>query len=84
MQYIIEQYTNLDWDDDSFAHVRTRLQPFPANFPINDRRNVLQVLQELAFQARCALWIDDGVVYFDLSPGAADFRRYDHGERHRC
>ena len=36
---------------------------FPCNFPINDKRNVLQVLQEIAFQARLALWIDNGMVY---------------------
>ena len=68
LQYIIQQYTNLAIDPTSFAHVWERLIPFPANFPINDRRNVLQVLQELAFQSRCALWLDNGTVYLLYLP----------------
>ena len=63
IQYIVTQYTTLACDATSFAHVRSRMAIFPCNFPINDKRNVLQVLQEIAFQARLALWIDNGMVY---------------------
>ena len=68
IQYIVQHYTTLSCDSESFAHCRTRLEPFPANFPINDKRNVLQVLREIAFQARLALWIDNGTVYLKYLP----------------
>ena len=72
IEYIVEQYTNLACDPVSFAHVRQRLAIFPANFPINDKRNVLQVLQEIAFQCRCALWIDNSTVYMKYLPEEPD------------
>ena len=43
-------------------------RPFPANFPILERKNTIQVLQEIAFQARCALWISNGVFYLKYLP----------------
>jgi len=66
--YIVSQYTDLTCDTESFAHVRTKLTPFPASFPINDRKNVVQALQEIAFQARCAIWFSEGTVYLRYLP----------------
>ena len=68
LQYIVEQYTDLTCDPATFAHVKTKLAPFPANFPINDRKNVVQTLREIAFQARCAIWFSEGVVYLRYLP----------------
>ena len=63
IEYIVEQYTDLTCDPTTFAHCRTKLAPFPANFPINERKNVIQTLRDIAFQARCGIWFADGVVY---------------------
>jgi hypothetical protein len=68
LKYIIDTYTDLDWDATSFNHVQTKLIPFPANFPILDRKNTITVLQEIAFQARCAIWISNGVFYLKYLP----------------
>ena len=68
LKYLIASYTDLDWDEESFDHVQEKLEPFPANFPILDRKNTIQVLQEIAFQARCALWISNGVFYLKYLP----------------
>ena len=43
LEYIVEQYTDLTCDPATFAHVKTKLEPFPANFPINDRKNVVKI-----------------------------------------
>jgi hypothetical protein len=59
--YLITAYTQLSYDTVSFAAVRTKIANFPANFPILERKNILQVLNEIAFQARCAIMIVDGV-----------------------
>ena len=58
------------WDATSFKHVHDKLEPFPANFPILERKNTLAVLQEIAYQARCALWISNGVFYLKYLPEA--------------
>jgi hypothetical protein len=68
MQYIVEHYTDLSCDAASFAHVKACLTKFPANFAINDRKNVVETLREIAFQARCAIWFADGVVYLQYLP----------------
>ena len=68
LRYIIQSYTSLTWDSESFSYVGAKLQEFPANFPILDRKNVIQVLQEIAFQARCAIWISNGVFYLKYLP----------------
>jgi hypothetical protein len=66
--HLIDRYTDLSWDAATFDYVRTRMERFPANFPILDRKNALDVLQDIAFQARCGLWINNGVFYLKYLP----------------
>jgi len=68
LEYIIDNYTDLDYDTTSFTNIRTKLDPFPMNFPILEKKNALTVLQEIAFQARCALWISNGTFYIKYLP----------------
>jgi hypothetical protein len=63
LEYIIDVYTEFAIDSISFDHVRNCLEPFPANFAILDRKNVITVLQEIAFQARCSLRLINGIFY---------------------
>jgi len=68
LQHIIDNYTDLTYDSTSFTNIRTKLDAFPMNFPILDKKSALTVLQEIAFQARCALWISNGVFYIKYLP----------------
>ncbi len=68
LKYLITNYTDLTWDAASFNQVQEKLQPFPANFPILERKNTIQVLEEIAFQARCAIWLSNGVFYLKYLP----------------
>jgi hypothetical protein len=68
LEYIIDNYTDLTYDSTSFTAIRSKLDPFPMNFPVLDRKNTLTVLQEIAFQARCALWLSNGVFYIKYLP----------------
>ena len=77
IQYVVTNFTNdtdatgdagLSCDGASFAHVKTKLAPFPANFAVNDKRNVLAFLKDIAFQSRCALWVSDDIVYLKYLP----------------
>lgn len=67
-EHIIDNYTDLEYDTTSFTAIRSKLDPFPMNFPILDRKNTLEVLQEIAFQARCALWLSNGTFYIKYLP----------------
>jgi hypothetical protein len=68
LEYIIDNYTDLDYDSTSFSYVRTKLAPFPANFPLLSRKNTVQVLKEICFQSRCAFWLEDNVVFLKYLP----------------
>jgi hypothetical protein len=68
LTYIVENYSNLSCDSTTFSYVRTKLIPFPANFALLDRKNVLDVLKEIAFQVRCAVWIENQIVYLKYLP----------------
>lgn len=60
IRYLIDNYCQgIGIDEDSFAHVRTRVSPYPANFAVLQRKNVVQMLQEIAYQSRCAIYIND-------------------------
>lgn len=61
--YLIQTYTDLQIDTTSFNSVKTKLTPFPANFALLDRKNIIDVLSEMAFQARCNLRLVNGKFY---------------------
>lgn len=68
LEYIITNFTGLEFDSTSFTEIRTKLDPFPMNFPILSRKNTIDVLQDIAFQARCALWLSNGTFYIKYLP----------------
>jgi hypothetical protein len=72
IQHIIDNYTNLTYDATSFTNIRAKLDPFPMNFPILEKKNAITVLQEIAYQARCALWISNGVFFIKYLPEEPD------------
>lgn len=62
--HLIGKYTTKTYDATSFDHVRDLFEDkYPANFALFDRRNILTVLQEIAFQARCQLVLVDEIFY---------------------
>lgn len=68
MEFLIATYTDLTWDTTSFEHVKAVMSAFPANFAILERKNIIEVLQEIAFQSRCAIWLSNGVFYLKYLP----------------
>ena len=63
LQHLIETYTDFAIDVDSFNHVRDRVTNYPSNFALYDRKNVVDVLREIAWQARCRIYLKDGTYY---------------------
>ena len=60
MIWLITTYTTLGIDAASFNHVKSRLAPFPSSFCLFDRKNIVELLNEIAYQARCAIWMKEG------------------------
>jgi len=63
MRYFIDNYTIYDIDDTSFDAVRPQLDPFPFNFALLDRPNVIQLLQKLAYLCRCVVYLKNDTFY---------------------
>jgi len=63
MTWMIDKYTDLSWDTTSFNYVKAMIENYPSNFALFDRMNIMQALEEIAFQARCAVWISDNTFF---------------------
>lgn len=61
--YLLLLYTDYEYDIYSFGIAYTYLQNYPVNFALLDRQIVDQVIQDIAYQCRCAVWIKEGVYY---------------------
>lgn len=61
IKWLIEHYTVFTADSTTFNLVHNQIDNYPSNFVMLDRKNVTQVLQEMAWQARCAVWEVNGV-----------------------
>jgi hypothetical protein len=68
MEWLINKYTNLSIDATSFNSVKALLAEYPMDFPYLTRKNVLTALRELAFQARCAIYLRNGTFYLKYLP----------------
>lgn len=72
MRWVINRFCSLEVDLPSFNYVRNRVDKYPANFALTERRDVIQFLQEIAFQSRCAIWINDRKFYLRYLPEKLD------------
>jgi hypothetical protein len=63
LEYLTNQYTNLTPDSGTFSTVSSLLTNYPSHFALLQRKNSLQVLEEIAWQARCTVQIRDDVLY---------------------
>lgn len=63
IEWLIETYTGFAIDASSFSTVRSLVNKYPSNFALTEQKNVLELVNEIAWQARCSLWIKEGVVY---------------------
>jgi hypothetical protein len=63
MIWLIETYTDLSYDVTTFNAVRTYIDNYPSHFALLDRKNIMTLLEEIAFQARCSIWISEGIFY---------------------
>lgn len=73
LEYLTNNYTDFTVDTDSFVTATSQLANYPCNFYYASKSNVLQVMQKIAYEARCALYVTDGVVkikYLSAEPSS--------------
>ena len=64
--WLILQYTEFTYDVASFDACAGFLAQYPANFTLLSQGNIVQLLKEIAFQARCAIYFKEGVFYLQF------------------
>lgn len=72
MSWLITKYTSFTIDS-SFTTLATTLAKYPMNFMVPGRKNILKMLQEVAFQTRCAISLRDDefhLTYLSEEPSA--------------
>jgi hypothetical protein len=68
LKYIIDNYTDLTYDSTSFDAVETFVDILPSHFARLDRENTIDLIKKIAFQARCAIWVSNGVFFIKYLP----------------
>lgn len=63
LRWLITNYTTASIDEASFASVRADINLYPSNFAMFDRPNVFSALADIAYQARCMIWLKNDVFY---------------------
>lgn len=73
IEWIINNFTDFTVDAASFASVKASLGNYPCNYYHGVKESALATIQRIAYEARCALIITDGVVkikYLSKEPDA--------------
>lgn len=62
IKYILDTYTNLTTDITTFTAVAAQLANYEAHFAVLNHYDAITLCEEMAYQLRCGLLIDSGVV----------------------
>lgn len=63
ISHLVDTYTSLTKDAASFASVSAAIDLFPSSFAFLDRRGTLGAIEDIAWQARCAAFVKDDVIF---------------------
>lgn len=64
MKWLVDTYgTDLTADASSFSTLATKLTNYPSHFALLQKQNLLSTIEEIAWQARCAAYVRNGVLY---------------------
>ncbi len=75
MEYLIDTYSSLTYDTTTFDSVKTALANYPSNFVLYDRRNLLDLLKDIAWQCRCSIKLVNDIfylTYLSTTPSVVD------------
>ena len=84
IKHIVENYTNLTVDTETYQLVRGYLEKYPSNFALLDKRDALALVEDIAWQARCVVYVKSGILFFrylSVEPDPVKFLNYDDIEQ---
>lgn len=63
IKWLIETWTDFTVDSSSFNSVKSSLTNFPSNFALLKKEDALSLIEDIAWQARCAVWLVNDVIF---------------------
>lgn len=63
IEWLVEKYTDLTVDAASFASVKSALTNYPTNFYLISRPDVYDVINDIAYQSRCSVYVRNDIIY---------------------
>ena len=63
IKWLINNWTSLSVDATSFSAVASSVNNFPANFALLTKKDSIDLIQDIAYQSRCAVWVTDNKVF---------------------
>lgn len=63
IEHLVTNWSSLTVDAASFATVKAAITKYPSHFALLERGNTLQAIEQIAWQARCAAYVREGVVF---------------------
>jgi hypothetical protein len=72
IRHLVETYSNLTCDDESFAIAHDFVAPYPSDFCITERPPLVSAVQDIAYQARMAAWIKDDKFFLKYLPAEVE------------
>ncbi len=63
IKWILDTYSSLSTDATSFSNVANKISNLPSHWALFDQPDSLNLAEEMAWQARCALYIKNNIVY---------------------
>ncbi len=62
-KWMIEEYSDFLVDSTTFDQTEASLANYPSNFAILNRRSLLSTLEDIAWQARCSIYVSDTTIF---------------------
>lgn len=63
IKYIVDNYMDLATDAATFASVAASIAAYPSHFALLELKNGLSLIEDIAFQARCAVFVKNDTVF---------------------
>lgn len=63
IEWLVNKYTDLSIDSSSFATAKSYLTNYPNNFYLTNRPDVYRLIQDIAYQSRCSVYIRNDIIY---------------------
>lgn len=61
--FFITKYSTLSYDTTSFNATKAYVTNLKPNFALLERRNVISLIEDIAWQAKCTIWVHNNIVY---------------------